>query len=285
MTPTDRVDWEGVKKCLTILHHESRTFLSRSLLIGGAACWFYRVQLQKAADRDFKYPPETDSTWNLWLSKDVDFTGIFRADAYSLLSGLVVSDGTGNKLLKVGGIRLGFAQVGVTFDPEEAFQRARVAEFREGDESIQFLVMDPVTLYREKQALAQKRNQPNDHAHFRLLRELLCFEVATLSETYVAEKLASVPYRQKDWPASARLIVIRHRIKDKAGCSGGKMLFDCPGHLYQGWSPICRGQKNRSPSGESTMGGPPAKTSSRNWTRATVCRNRPAGIFGEPKRL
>jgi hypothetical protein len=197
MTPTDRVDWEGVKKCMAILNRESRVFLSRSLLIGGAACWFYRSLLQKANDPDFKEPPEADATRDLWLSKDVDFTGIFRGDAYDLLSGLVVSDGTGNKILKVGGIRLGFAQVDVTFDPEESFQRARVAEFREGDETIQFLVMDPDTLYREKQALTQKRNQLNDHAHFRLLTEFLCCEVVKLSEDYVSHQANSVAAQRR----------------------------------------------------------------------------------------
>lgn len=47
-------------------------------------------------------------------------------------------------------------------------------------------------------------------------------------------EVAELDYREKDWPASARLIVIRHRTKDKVGRSGGKMLFDCPGYLYQG---------------------------------------------------
>ena len=40
-------------------------------------------------------------------------------------------------------------------------------------------------------------------------------------------------FREADWPADTRLILIRHRVKDKRGRAGGKMLFDCPGYLYQ----------------------------------------------------
>jgi hypothetical protein len=176
ITPIDeRVDWNAVKRCLAILHRESPTFLSQSLLIGGAACWFYRVQLENSRDTDFHLAPELSRS-DLWLSKDIDFTAIFRVDAYDLLSALVTKEPSGNRILKVGGIRIGFAQGGVTFDPQEAFQRARVGEFIENGANVQFLVIDPVTLYREKQALSQKRNQPNDHAHFAALKEFLCYD-------------------------------------------------------------------------------------------------------------
>jgi hypothetical protein len=47
-------------------------------------------------------------------------------------------------------------------------------------------------------------------------------------------EVAELDYQEKDWPATARLIVIRHRTAGKTGRSGGKMLFDCPGYLYQG---------------------------------------------------
>jgi hypothetical protein len=191
MTPDERVDWVGVKRCLSILNRETPTFLSHSLLIGGAACWFYRTQLEAVNDPDFKLPEEATAE-NLWLSKDIDFTGIFRADAYEMLSSHVENDPTGNRILKVGGIRIGFAQVGVTFDPEEAFQRARVGRFPDGTTTVQFLVIDPVTLYREKQALAAKRNQPNDHAHLAALTEFLCAEVTKLAESYVQNSSADL---------------------------------------------------------------------------------------------
>lgn len=45
---------------------------------------------------------------------------------------------------------------------------------------------------------------------------------------------AELPYREEGWPATARLIVLRHRTADRKGRAGGKMLIDCPGYLYQG---------------------------------------------------
>jgi len=64
----------------------------------------------------------------------------------------------------------------------------------------------------------------------RLIQKETAWEASEIAGTEVAE----LDYREKDWPASARLIVIRHRTKDSPGRSGGKMLFDCPAYLYQG---------------------------------------------------
>ena len=59
-------------------------------------------------------------------------------------------------------------------------------------------------------------------------------ETAWQATEIAGTEVAELDYREKDWPASARVIVIRHRTKDKVGRSGGKMLFDCPGYIYQG---------------------------------------------------
>ena len=63
----------------------------------------------------------------------------------------------------------------------------------------------------------------------RLIRKHTCWEATEVEGTEVAE----VDYHEGDWPAGTRLILIRHRITDKQGRAGGKMLFDCPGYLYQ----------------------------------------------------
>ena len=47
-------------------------------------------------------------------------------------------------------------------------------------------------------------------------------------------EVAELAYREKGWPATARLLVIRHRLADKQSRAGGKLLLDCPGYLYQG---------------------------------------------------
>jgi hypothetical protein len=62
-----------------------------------------------------------------------------------------------------------------------------------------------------------------------LIRKETTWAVTEVEGTDVAE----VNFREADWPADTRLILIRHRVQDKRGRAGGKMLFDCPGYLYQ----------------------------------------------------
>ena len=63
-----------------------------------------------------------------------------------------------------------------------------------------------------------------------LIKKETSWQTSEIEGTEVAE----LDYREEGWPASARLIVLRHRTSDKQGRTGGKMLFDCPGYLYQG---------------------------------------------------
>jgi len=63
-----------------------------------------------------------------------------------------------------------------------------------------------------------------------LIKKETAWEATEIEGTEAAE----LEYREQGWPASARLIVLRHRTADKQGRTGGKMLFDCPGYLYQG---------------------------------------------------
>lgn len=201
--PTDRtVDWEHIKRCLLVLHREARPFLGRALLIGGAACWFYRRQLQSAADPDFPLPTLAPVTEAQWLSKDIDFTGVFSADALALLPQHVVTDAAGRSHIEVAGVRLGFAQVGVTLDPEAALATATIGEFSLDGERVQFLVADPVSLYREKQALHERRNAPQDFLHLGLLRECLVWRVVVEAE----KLLSAVPVTVSEQRAGAELL-------------------------------------------------------------------------------
>lgn len=63
-----------------------------------------------------------------------------------------------------------------------------------------------------------------------LIKKQTVWQSTEIKGTEVAE----LDYREEGWPARARLIVIRHRLADKLGRSGGKLLIDCPGYLYQG---------------------------------------------------
>lgn len=66
------------------------------------------------------------------------------------------------------------------------------------------------------------------------LQGLIKKETAWQATEIPGTEVTELDYREEGWPASARLIVLRHRTADKTGRAGGKMLFDCPGYLYQG---------------------------------------------------
>ncbi len=56
----------------------------------------------------------------------------------------------------------------------------------------------------------------------RLIRQTTTWAATEVEGTDVAE----VDFREADWPADTRLILIRHRVKDKRGRAGGKMFFE-----------------------------------------------------------
>lgn len=62
-----------------------------------------------------------------------------------------------------------------------------------------------------------------------LLRREDRWEKTEIEGTEVAE----LAWQDADAPATARCIAIRHRLKEKRSRSGGKLLLDCPGYLYQ----------------------------------------------------
>jgi hypothetical protein len=62
-----------------------------------------------------------------------------------------------------------------------------------------------------------------------LLRRETCWQPTGLDGLEVAE----LEHETADVPARARFVAIRHRLKDKSGRAGGKLLIDCPGYLYQ----------------------------------------------------
>lgn len=185
-TEPRKVDWERVKHCLAEIDKASRDFLRQALLIGGAACWFYRHQLKKAGDPDFKVAQLTPEKESLWLSRDLDFTGIFSQDALLLLPHLV-AEHEGRKYIEVAGVRVGFAQVGLTIDPEEAIKNARVAAITVEGKIVEFLVADPLTLYFEKCKLCEQRGNPNDHLHKELLFDYLAYELAAGAEKLLTD--------------------------------------------------------------------------------------------------
>ena len=65
------------------------------------------------------------------------------------------------------------------------------------------------------------------------VQQLIRQETTWVATEVEGTDVAEVDVREADWPADTRLILIRHRVQDKRGRAGGKMLFDCPGYLYQ----------------------------------------------------
>ena len=96
-----------MKRALARLHAEARPFLGRALLIGGAACLFYRARLYSVGDPDFQIPAAAPEAESLWLSKDLDFTGVFSGDAMNLIPQFTARDAMGREFLEVEGVRLG----------------------------------------------------------------------------------------------------------------------------------------------------------------------------------
>lgn len=178
-TDERKVDWEQTKKCLALVDKSSKEFLRQALLIGGAACMFYRNQLFKVKDPDFPVLPVKGQ--DTWLSRDIDFTGIFSQDALKLLPNNI-RDFDGQKFIVIDGVRFGFAQAGVTFDPAEAFENAWVGMIKANGEQVEFLVIDPVTLYFEKCKLCAQRGSKHDLLHKQVLFDFIAYKLVNGAE-------------------------------------------------------------------------------------------------------
>jgi hypothetical protein len=182
----NKVDWEAAKVCLAALQREAPAILQQAVVIGGVACWFYRKLLTNANDPDFKVPHFSANEESFWLSKDIDFTNYFAEDARNLLLNHVVIDSSGRRSLRIAGVPIGFAQVGLTFDPETAWTESWITTFESGGTLVQCRILNPVALYREKVALAERRAAESDKIHRSLIAEFVRYEIcrrASLLET------------------------------------------------------------------------------------------------------
>jgi len=186
--PEKKVNWELAKGCLAELSREAPSILSQGVIIGGIACWFYRHLLSKAHDADFKVPVLSAAQEQLWLSKDIDFTNFFAQDARDLLKKYIVQDSQGRLQVKLANIPIGFAQVGVTFDPESAWTESWIGTFKWEEKTVQCRILDPISLYREKQALSQRRGYESDGLHCALVAEYLRYETCLQVKILAASK-------------------------------------------------------------------------------------------------
>lgn len=144
------------------MHQQHPDFLRKAILVGGAACMFYRSALARAADPLFPVPAEAETDASLWLSKDADFTNVEPGD-----------------FPEHPPLPLGRLQVGVRLSALDFAETVRAAGLEFSDhEVVPILVADPLELYREKQACVAKLSRPQDQAHLRLLEVYLAYELA-----------------------------------------------------------------------------------------------------------
>ena len=59
-------DWVRVRGALKLLAARFPDAFPNWVLIGGGACWFYRVALKLLNDRDFPAPPCTAAEEQIW---------------------------------------------------------------------------------------------------------------------------------------------------------------------------------------------------------------------------
>ncbi|MDX6766643.1 MAG: hypothetical protein SFU85_07625 [Candidatus Methylacidiphilales bacterium] len=156
-----RYSWEDLKSGLRSLHERHPDFLKKAILVGGAACMFYRSVLARSQSPHFQVPDAGPEGEAVWLSKDVYFNHIARED-----------------LPASPPVPLGLLQSGLRLSALDFAETVRTSalEFEDGS-IVPILVADPLELYREKQACVAKLQRPQDRAHLELLKVYLAYEL------------------------------------------------------------------------------------------------------------
>jgi hypothetical protein len=168
------ITFRNVEAVLDSLNEKTPELFSKSLLIGGWCALIYYQALADANDQD--YPAPIPESRDRLQSNDVDFTHVWKGDFFEALPEFVVEPPHGPAYLQIAGMRLGFAQVPEAIDPEEAFEKSRKLRTRAGTV---FSILDPVRLYRGKQAMVQKRRgKANDAFHLQIAETYARFELA-----------------------------------------------------------------------------------------------------------
>jgi hypothetical protein len=168
------ITFSNVEAALDNLSRKIPKLLSKSLLIGGwCALIYYRVLAKK---KDPHFPAPIPESKDRLQSNDLDFTNVWKGDFFDALPEFIVQPIEGAPYLEIDGVRLGFAQAPEALDPEEAFKKSRKFKTRAGT---RFAVLDPIRLYRGKQAMIQKgRRKANDPFHLQIASTYAKFELA-----------------------------------------------------------------------------------------------------------
>ncbi len=187
-------DWERIRKALKQLAEAFPDGFQDWILVGGGACWFYRVVLERADDHMFRVPDLTPEEEATWLSKDIDFMGLSPEAAELLLR---ASRNEETHTIAFAGLEVDFVESGLRITPETVnrnYREVRTPEFV-------FQVVDAALLYAEKISLLQAKARAQDRLHARLLAEYLKYEFCFEAE-HAADLDAS------DWVQRARIVKI-----------------------------------------------------------------------------
>jgi len=185
------ITFSNVEAALDNLSQKTPNLFSRSLLIGGwCALLYYRTLVDK---NDPDYPAPIPESSERLQSNDLDFTNVWKGDFFEALPEFIVQPTKGAPYLEVAGVRLGFAQAPEALDPEEAFKKSRKFKTQVGTK---FAVLDPVRLYRGKQAMIQKgRRKANDPFHLQIASTYARFELAEAIKKHLSKPTASSQLR------------------------------------------------------------------------------------------
>jgi hypothetical protein len=185
------ITFSNVEAALDNLNRKTPDLFSRSLLIGGWCALLYYRELKKKNDPE--YPAPIPENKDRLQSNDLDFTNVWKGDYFDALPELVVQPTKGAPYLEVAGVRLGFAQAPEALDPVEAFEKSRKFKTQAGTK---FAVLDPVRLYRGKQAMIQKgRGKANDPFHLQIASIYAKFELAEAIKRRLSKPTASSQLR------------------------------------------------------------------------------------------
>ncbi len=164
-------NWDAIREDLQRIANHNSEFLPNTVLVGGAACWYYRLALSKASDPDFPVPIYTSDQERLWLSKDLDFMGASSEEISQLLGRPCPPMGT---LVEYAGAALDFIEEGLKMTRQAANYTARKAQAG----NLEFYLASPSLLFAEKHACTlQKKNRPQDFLHREVLARFIKMEL------------------------------------------------------------------------------------------------------------
>ena len=162
--------WDEIRAGLQFIAARNPDFLPNTVLVGRAACWYYRIALSRSGDPDFPVPEYSPTEESVWLSKDLDFMGESDDEISELIGEPCPPMGT---LVNFGGVTLDFISEGLKMTKQAAHATARRAEVAE----LSFYLASPSLLFAEKQACVLQKNRPQDPLHREVLARFIKMEL------------------------------------------------------------------------------------------------------------